>query len=438
MGRAGLPVGEALRREVRQGRSRDVVLGDLERGRTSATGAARRRSSASCTTTRSTACAARCRRRASAARTRPAAAASSRATSSSTSCAARTSRPARSARRSTSSRSTPRAGRRSSTATCAWASPNQLATIDEGFAHHRVVPRAEAQADRHRRVRSRRLRRLPGPAARLPQHDDVFELHGGELRAQARPRRAARREPRRRAHLGLRVRGPAVLRRLPRAGRRTASTCRCSTSSACSARWAPSACRRRATAPPTRRDDEGRRPRASPTSARSPAATRSKRHACSPGTITTTTSPGPTPTVTLSLDGLGLKQRQGASCTHYRIDATTATPTPRGRSMGSPATPTPAQYKPLEAASQLAHARRRAGDVAVDRRPRDAADHAAAPGRVARRPRVVTCAGASRSSSARRSPSAISIGRRCRSRSRRSSRTSRSPTSSSRCCSRRS
>ena len=43
----------------------------------------------------------------------------------------------------------------------------------------RVVSRAEGQADRHRRIRSRRLRRLPGAAARLPQQHDVFELHGG-------------------------------------------------------------------------------------------------------------------------------------------------------------------------------------------------------------------------------------------------------------------
>ncbi len=48
-----------------------------------------------------------------------------------------------------------------------------------GLRDHRVVPRAEAEADRHRRIGSGRLRRLPGPAARLPQHDDVFELHGG-------------------------------------------------------------------------------------------------------------------------------------------------------------------------------------------------------------------------------------------------------------------
>ncbi len=110
VGRARLPVGQALRREVRQGRGRDSGTGRRGTKRTSATGAARRRSSASCTTTRSTASAARCRRRGSAGRTPPAAAASSPATSSSTSCAARTSPPARSARRSTSCRSTPRAG----------------------------------------------------------------------------------------------------------------------------------------------------------------------------------------------------------------------------------------------------------------------------------------------------------------------------------------
>ena len=50
----------------------------------------------------------------------------------------------------------------------------------------RAVARAEEQADRHRRVRSRRLRGVPGPAARLSQRHDVLELHRGELRAQTR------------------------------------------------------------------------------------------------------------------------------------------------------------------------------------------------------------------------------------------------------------
>ena len=52
------------------------------------------------------------------------------------------------------------------------------ATIDDGFAIIASFPELKHEADRHRRVRPRRLRRLPGPAARLPQPHDVFELHG--------------------------------------------------------------------------------------------------------------------------------------------------------------------------------------------------------------------------------------------------------------------
>ena len=87
-----------------------------------------------------------------------------------------------------------------------------------GLQDDRVVPGAEADADRDRRVRPRRLRRLPGAAARLSQRHDVLELHGRELRARARPGAAARRQPRGRAHVGVRVRGPALLRGLPRPG----------------------------------------------------------------------------------------------------------------------------------------------------------------------------------------------------------------------------
>ena len=60
---------------------------------------------------------------------------------------------------------------------------NQLRDIDSAFKHHRVVSGAERQADRHRRIRPRRLRRLPGPAARLSQRHDVFQLHRRQLRA---------------------------------------------------------------------------------------------------------------------------------------------------------------------------------------------------------------------------------------------------------------
>ena len=107
--------------------------------------------------------------------------------------------------------------RRSSTATCAWASRTSSPPSTR-LPHHLVVSRAEADADRDRRVGPGWLRGVPGPAARLSQHDDVFELHGGELRADARSRRPARRQPRRRADVGVRVRGPAVLRRFPRTG----------------------------------------------------------------------------------------------------------------------------------------------------------------------------------------------------------------------------
>ena len=62
-----------------------------------------------------------------------------------------------------------RQARRSSTATCAWASPTQLATIDDGFRIVASFPELKTQADRDRRVGSRRLRGVPGAAARLPQ-----------------------------------------------------------------------------------------------------------------------------------------------------------------------------------------------------------------------------------------------------------------------------
>ena len=50
---------------------------------------------------------------------------------------------------------------------------NQLATIDDGFRIIASCPGAEAEADRHRRIRSGRLRGLPGTAAAVPQLDDV-------------------------------------------------------------------------------------------------------------------------------------------------------------------------------------------------------------------------------------------------------------------------
>ena len=93
-----------------------------------------------------------------------------------------------------------------------------LSRIDRAMAIDRHLPAAEEQADRDRRIRSGRLRRLPGAAARLSQRHHVFELHGGEFRAQADARGQARRDSRWRPDLGVRVRGSAVFRGLPRTG----------------------------------------------------------------------------------------------------------------------------------------------------------------------------------------------------------------------------
>ena len=107
----------------------------------------------------------------------------------------------------------------------------------DGFRIIASLPGTQGQADRHRRIRPGRLRRLSqGPQNRLSQRHDVFQLHGRELCPQARPGGQARREPRRRVDVGLRVRRPALLRRLSLAGDATASTSRCSTSSACSSK----------------------------------------------------------------------------------------------------------------------------------------------------------------------------------------------------------
>jgi xylan 1,4-beta-xylosidase len=61
---------------------------------------------------------------------------------------------------------------------------------------------------------------------------------------------------------------------------------------------------------------------------------------------------GPDAAVTLSLEGLDLKQGK-AKLQHFRIDATHSNAYTAWQRIGSPASPTPAQYKQLEAASEL-------------------------------------------------------------------------------------
>jgi xylan 1,4-beta-xylosidase len=62
---------------------------------------------------------------------------------------------------------------------------------------------------------------------------------------------------------------------------------------------------------------------------------------------------GPDAAVTLSLEGLGVKQGT-AKLQHFRIDATHSNAYTAWQRLGSPAAPTAAQYKQLEAASELA------------------------------------------------------------------------------------
>jgi len=62
---------------------------------------------------------------------------------------------------------------------------------------------------------------------------------------------------------------------------------------------------------------------------------------------------GPDANVTLSLEGLGIKTGN-AKLTHYRVDTTHSNAYTAWQKQGSPAAPTPVQYKALEAASQLA------------------------------------------------------------------------------------
>ena len=61
---------------------------------------------------------------------------------------------------------------------------------------------------------------------------------------------------------------------------------------------------------------------------------------------------GPDAAVTLSLEGLGLKQGK-AKLQHFRIDAAHSNAFTAWQRLGSPASPSAAQYEQLETASQL-------------------------------------------------------------------------------------
>ena len=218
--------------------------------------------------------------------------------------------------------------------------------------HRRLVPRAEGQADRDRRIRPRGLRRLPGAAVRLPQRHDVLQLHGRELRPQVRPGRTARGEPRRRPDLGLRVRGPAVLRRVPRAGDQ-----------------------RHRPAGPERLPDvqpDGRRAawrcKARQKSASTPSSPGGVRGAPDVSALAALDGntlsilawhyhdddvPGPDAEVALDISGLPATAGP-VLLHHYRVDRHHGNAFEAWKRMGSPQHPTPDQYAELDRSSRLA------------------------------------------------------------------------------------
>ena len=98
---------------------------------------------------------------------------------------------------------------------------NQLRSINDHFAvikefpMYAKMPLVIGESDPEG---MRGLRREPLPAERLPQWNDVPDLHGAADCAHLRTRRSAPGEPARRGDVGVPFRRPAVLRRLPRSG----------------------------------------------------------------------------------------------------------------------------------------------------------------------------------------------------------------------------
>jgi xylan 1,4-beta-xylosidase len=155
-----------------------------------------------------------------------------------------------------------------------------------------------------------------------------------------------------RVDVGVRVRGPELLRRLPRVGDQRESTSRCSTCSGCSRKWAASAsrprarprCRSSASSPPGFETNRTWRRWRVVMAPRSPSWS---------GTITTTTFPGPDADVTLQIAGLPAAA-SAARITHFRVDETHSNAYGEWKRMGSPIAPNDAQYARLLEASRLA------------------------------------------------------------------------------------
>ena len=274
-------------------------------------------------------------------------------TSSSTACAARTTPRGRSARRSTSSPSTPRDRRGSSTGTCGWASPTSSATIDQGFAWSSPFPELKDKPIVIGESDPEAARPARGPQLGY-RNGTMYSSYTAAIFARThRSGRPARGEPGRRADVGVRVRGSALLRRLPRAGEQRDRPARAERLPHVRADG-----RQAGRGRERRRDAAGRRSCRTACAAsgrtwrRSPAWTIAPGWACWSGTITTTTCPGPAAAV--SSRSPASAGGGDAAAQHYRIDDGHSNAFTAWQQMGSPAKPTPEQYKQLEAAGRLA------------------------------------------------------------------------------------
>ncbi len=335
-----------------RGRGGDVVLGDLERGQHRLLARHARGVPQAARLRDRRRAAAPCRRPASAAPTRPAAAASGRATSSSTACAGPTTRPARSARRSTSSRSTPRARRRSSTATSGWGSPTSSRTIDEGFRIVASFPELKSKPIVIGESDPEGCAACQGPQLGYRNGTMYSSYTAASFARKHDLAERARREPRGRADLGLRVRGPAVLRRVPRTGDK---------------RHRPAGAERLPDVQPDGRPARGGaelgsgRPRHDPRQGTCAIRPTSPRWPRSMANILSILAwhyhdddvPGPDAEVALEFSGLATPAGR-VLIHHYRVDRHHSNAYETWTQMGSPQHPTPVQYAELVRSSRLA------------------------------------------------------------------------------------
>ena len=142
----------------------------------------------------------------------------------------------------------PRQGRArvTSMATSAWASRTSSATIDDGFRIVASYPELKDKPIVIGESDPEGCAACQGPQLGYRNGTMYSSYTAASFARKHDLADQARRQPRRRADVGVRVRGPALLRRASARSRPTASTSRCSTSSACSAKMSGQARRRRA------------------------------------------------------------------------------------------------------------------------------------------------------------------------------------------------